>query len=64
MSYFDKNPIQKKSVAKDWMDMFCRSEEMKLRLACAISRDGHTIHQTVGIKDMAGRIHHHVIILN
>ncbi len=64
MSYFDRNPIKNKAIAKDCQDIFCRSYESKIRIACAINRNGHTIHHQVGIKDFKGKTHYSNIILN
>lgn len=64
MSYFDKNPIKDKTIAKDCQDIFCRGYESKIRIACAINRNGNVIHHTVGIKDFKGKVHYSRIILN
>ena len=64
MSYFDKNPIRNKAIAKECQHIFCRGYESMIRLQCAINRNGHTIHHQVGIKDFKGKIHYSSIILN
>lgn len=64
MSYFDRNPIKNKAIAKECQHLFFRGNESLIRLQCAINKNGNVIHHTVGIKDFNGKVHYSRIILN
>ena len=64
MNYFERNPIKNKTIAADCEKFFCNTYALKIRLQCAINRDGKQIHHTVYINDIKGQAHANRIILN